>query len=478
MVVARDVDELAAFAAFCGSLTVENGSPMMLEPFQRTILADFFAGASETLILLPKKNGKSTLLSAVALFHLLTTDDAECVIAATSRDQASLILRQCHGFIRRSPGLASRLKVTQREITHSTLGGRVRVLAADVDTADGWLGSLALVDELHRAKSIDLYGVLRDGVGPREGQLITISTAGDDELSPLGQLRSKAYELSTHRDGAYRYARSSAGRFVLHEWALDHDQNSEDLELVKQANPASWQTLERLQNRHDSPSMTKWGWKRFACGQWVRGEHSAIDPADWDALANPATVIPDGSPVYLGWDQAWRGPDTTALVPLWWASEETRVIGDPVILEASDVGMVDDRSVTAAIDEIRSRWQIVAIVYDPNAGAAALAMQIGRATGLTLVEYSQRDTSMAMADGRLLEAIRRGQLQHSGHEILRQHVLNAVEKPVAGELFRFTRPKHGPRVPIDALTALSMAHSTAVAESLKPPEPERVWHMF
>lgn len=96
-------DQLEAFARFCQGLTVENGSPMILEPFEHTILTDFFAGASETLVLLPKKNGKSTLLSAVALFHLLTTDDAECVIAATSRDQASLILRQCHGFIRRSP---------------------------------------------------------------------------------------------------------------------------------------------------------------------------------------------------------------------------------------------------------------------------------------------------------------------------------------------------------------------------------------
>ena len=32
----------------------------------------------------------------------------------------------------------------------------------------GW-EALALVDELHRAKSIDLYGILRDGLGPRDG---------------------------------------------------------------------------------------------------------------------------------------------------------------------------------------------------------------------------------------------------------------------------------------------------------------------
>ena len=63
--------------------------------------------------------------------------------------------------------------------------------------------------------------------------------------------------------------------------------------------------------------------------------------------------------------------------------------------------------------------------------------------------------------------------------VLRAHCLNAVEKGVQGELFRFIRPRHGPRVPIDALTALSMAHSVAVAESLKEPEvPRDTWLMF
>ena len=122
-------DESSMFAAFCGQLPIENGSPMRLEPFQQRLLADYFAGVTETLILLPKKNGKSTLLAALGLFHLCSTPDAECVIAATSRDQAALILRQCQGFIRRSPGLAGRLRVTQREIAHLTLGGRVRVRA-------------------------------------------------------------------------------------------------------------------------------------------------------------------------------------------------------------------------------------------------------------------------------------------------------------------------------------------------------------
>lgn len=479
MVVAdQAVDELEMFASFCSNLRVESGRALLIEWFQRMILTDFFGGATETLVILPKKSGKSTLLAALGLYHLCSTPDAEAVIAATSRDQASILLRQAVGFVRRSEALRERLKLTQREITHPTLGGRLRVVAADQDTVDGWLGSLALVDELHRARTSDLYGVLRDGLGPRDGQLVTITTAGDSELGPLGVLRTRAYELPTQRrDGAYRYARSANGRFALHEWALDTDEDFENLALVKQANPASWQTLERLQDRRTSPSMTVWQWRRFACGQWVRGEHSAIDPAEWDALAAPGTVIPDGSSIWVGWDQAWRGPDTTAIVPLQWVSESRRVIGDPVIIEAPEGGMVDDRSIVSAFEEMQRRWTVQAVVYDPNAGAAALAQQIARDTGLTLVEHSQRDSAMALADGRLLEAIRRRQLVHSGDPILREHVLNAVEKPVQGELFRFTRPKHGPRVPIDGLSALSMCHSTAVAEA-DTPKRDNSWYMF
>ena len=53
--------------------------------------------------------------------------------------------------------------------------GRIRVLAADENTADGVIPTLALVDELHRHKTDGLYGVFRDGLGPRDGQIVTIS---------------------------------------------------------------------------------------------------------------------------------------------------------------------------------------------------------------------------------------------------------------------------------------------------------------
>jgi phage terminase large subunit-like protein len=215
---------LDEFAEFCSELTLDSGEAMVLEPFQRQILTDYFDGARETLVLLPKKNGKTCLLAALALYHLLSEPEAACYVAAASREQASLLYSAACGFVARSEALRKQVIVRKgyREMWTADGTGKLRVLAADVDTADGVLGTLCLVDELHRHKSPELYGVLADSLGPRQGQMVTISTAGDDEGSPLGKLRSEAYaQPGLKRDGAYRYVRTDD--FAMHEWALDAD---------------------------------------------------------------------------------------------------------------------------------------------------------------------------------------------------------------------------------------------------------------
>ena len=445
-----------------------------MEKFQRVMLADYFDGCTESLILIGKKNGKSTMLSALALHHLLVETDAECVIAAASRDQATILFDQAAGFIRRSPDLRDRVDVKRgyREIRSKLDSGRIRVLAADVDTADGVIPTLALVDELHRHKSADLYGVFRDGLGPRDGRMVTISTAGDDESSPLGVMRAnaRAIEGSTY-DEFHWHCRTES--FVMHEWALEEADDLDDMDLVKKVNPASWQTKKALAKRHDSPSMTKWQWARFACGVWLRGEGAAISPGEWDGLAEPGLTIPPGSPVWIGLDLGWK-IDCTAIVPLWWESDERRVTAEAIILAPpGDGSLLDDRLITDALIEMHERYRILGVVYDPNAAGQQMVQVLERENTIPFVEHSQDNSPISLADARLMEAIRRGELKHDGDPVVREHVLNAVEKPLGGEKFRFDRAKKGERKPMDALRALSIAHSVAVADnqnlSGKPP---------
>ena len=506
--------ELDEFAAFCGELILENKTRMVLEDFQRTMLGDYFAGCTESLILLPKKNGKSSLMAALVLYHLLTTDDAAVVIAASSAKQAKIIFDQAHGFIRRTPGLSKHFEVRPgfKEIRSKVDGGLIQVLASGVDTADGVIPTLAIVDELHRHKSSDLYGVFRDGLGPRDGRIITITTAGDDERSPLGRMRAAAYKLPClKRVGAYRYCKSANGQFVMHEWALEPTEDRDDIRIVKRANPASWQTEEKLAERHDSPTTTSWQWARFSCGVWVQGEGSAIQPHEWDALCDLVAFIPPGAPIWAGIDFGWKY-DTTAITYIWWETETRRVVGTPIILEPpGDDLALDERAVRTAllvlagkkrfdrqafiaelseetprecvekwadsIDAIPAAYDIQTVTYDPNAEGRLFAQQVEREHHIPFTEFEQSASPLSRADGLLMESIRRKEIVHDGHEILRSHVLNAVEIPVAGERFYFGRSKRGPRKPMDALRALSMAHDTAMRNGgvVSQPKPSRAY---
>ena len=423
-------EEIDRFARFCEQvLTTEDGDPLELHPFQRKMLADLFAGCRETLILVSKKNGKSTILGALALYHLCSTPDAECVIAAASRDQASIMLRQAQGFIRRSPHLQERLVVKQREIVHKTLAGRIRILASDVDTADGVIPTLALVDELHRHKSADLYGVFRDGLGPRNGQMVTISTAGDTEDSPLGMLRAKAHAMpGVKRKGAYRHGRHQG--FALHEWALEPDQDLEDLKLVKQANPAPWQTTAVLRERRESPSMTPWQWARFACGVWGIGSEPAFDRELWASLAKAGETIAPGRQITLGFDGS-RRRDATALVATDVKSGHQILVGAwerPI--EADENWEIPEDEVNQVVEHAFETWDVWRLYADPPYWESALDRWAAEYGEQRVVRWwTNRLKAMAAALRAWTGDWRPGVLSHDGDELLARHIANAVRRP-------------------------------------------------
>lgn len=469
--------ELETFDRFCsGVLRKEDGSPFVLEDFQRRMLNDFFTGTTETLILMPKKCGKTTVLAALALYHLLSTPDAEVVIAAASRDQATILYDAAAGFVRRSERLPDLVYVRRgtRELRAVKDAGRIRVLAAGVDTADGVLPTLALVDEQHRHKSADLYGVFRDGLGPRQGRMITISTAGEDDMSPLGLMRRAAYELpGMERDGAYRYARSPDGGYVMHEWALEPDEDRTDMAIVKRANPASWQTEEQLRRRHDSPSMTAAQWARFACGVWMREEDNAISAVEWAACAEEYEGIPDGAEIRVGVDLAWKW-DTAAIIPHHLRADGIALVGEPVIVVPPRDGTSTAKDeLLRPILRLRDRYRITAVVMDPAADGEVFAQDLEE-HGLEVFAHSQDPAPMSLAAERLMTSIREKTIRHPDHAELNSHVLNAALKATGGEKYRFVKPRS--KRPIDGVIALAMVHSAAVGEP--PPAAPEPWFAF
>lgn len=432
---------------------------MVLEPFQREILAEYFAGALETLILMPKKAGKSSLLAALALFHLIATRDAECVVGAASRDQATILYDQAAGFVRRSEGLRKHVDVKRgyRELRSSRDSGRIRVLAADVDTADGVIPTLALVDELHRHKSAGLYGVFRDGLGPRNGRMITISTAGEHEQSALGLMRAAALSLpDIVRDGAHVRARSLDGKYVMHEWALSKDDDLDDMQVVKQANPASWQTLEALAARHDSPSMLAWQWARFACGLWVGAEAWWIAGEDWGRLTSQERMEP-GDRITLGFDGSRTG-DATALI----ACRLSDGLLEPLRVWEAPAGRADwevpGNEVDAVLAGAMERYRVIRGYFDPPLWRTEIDAWSREFGERVIVRFETARSKMQGAVERFRTDVMAGRLSHSGDEVLTRHVLNAQMREARGGGYWLTKDQPGSVHKIDAAVAAVLAY--------------------
>ena len=433
---------------------------MQLEDFQRAMLGDYFDGAAtETLILLPKKNGKSTLLGALALFHLATTPDAECVIGAASRDQATILYDQAAGFVRRTDGLQSRVSVKRgyREIRSRRDSGRIRVLAADVDTADGVIPTLALVDELHRHKSAGLYGIFRDGLGPRSGQMLTISTAGDHEMTTLGQMRTAALSLPVvERNGAHTFAATSDRSYVMHEWALRKEDDLDDLLLVALANPASWQTLHALRARHDSPSMLPWQWARFACGVWVSAEAWWITAEDWNALSE-SDELAAGERITLGFDGARVG-DATALVGCRLTDGLVQLLACWEAPADAPTWEVPAGEVDAVIAETMERYRVVRGYFDPPLWRSEIDGWSREFGDKAVQRYDTARSRMMGAVERFRTDVATQRLKHSGDITLTRHVLNAQTREARGGGYWLMKDRAGSQHKIDAAIAAVLAY--------------------
>ena len=478
------------FRAYTKLLVLDSGDFWDIQGFQAEFAEDLFARTEdgralypEEWLIVPEGNGKSTMLGGTALYHADFTPTAEVLMAAASRDQCGILFGQAAGFVYRSPGFDKRFRVFEgyRRIKALRTEGRIQVHAADDRTGDGVIPTLCLVDELHRHKDLALYRTWAGKLPKRGGQLVTISTAGEPGTEfeeTRERLRQTATDL--HREG--RHTRAVSGEVVLHDHALDPDDDASDLALVKLANPFSGVTPDTLARKKARPTMTEAHWRRFVCNLATRSEESAISEREW-SLALCDGDVPVGVPVDVGLDLGWKW-DTTALVPLWEPRGEPRVLGQAkIIVPPRDGSSTRPETVQQAFLDLHAINPIRRVVLDPSAGAEQLVSWLESEIGCEVVEYAQTAEPMALAYARFVEGLREGRLLHSGDPELTKHVLNAVARMLPTGKSRFDRPSGarnspgGARRVIDGLIAAAMVHSVAAAESTQTKSDRAVYFL-
>lgn len=163
------------------------GKPFLLELWQKALVAALFGFVHkidgtrkyrELILIVARKNGKSTLGSAIALYMLVADGEAgpEVVSAATKKDQAKIIWSESKRMVKKSPVLRKRVKTLVHELISEFNDGTFKPLSSDSNTLDGLNVHCALIDELHAIEDKNLYDVIVDGMSAREQPLSIITT--------------------------------------------------------------------------------------------------------------------------------------------------------------------------------------------------------------------------------------------------------------------------------------------------------------
>ncbi|MCR5304859.1 MAG: terminase large subunit [Lachnospiraceae bacterium] len=166
------------------------GQPLHLELFQKAFISALFGFVDkkngnrkyrETLFYVARKNGKSVLLSGIALYMLIADGEpgAEVYSVASKKDQAKIIFNETYNMVRQSPDLLQVVDKRKSDLYFNLTFSKFQPLGKNSDTLDGLNSSLVIIDELHSIKDRNLYEVMQQSQSARrQPLLVMISTAG------------------------------------------------------------------------------------------------------------------------------------------------------------------------------------------------------------------------------------------------------------------------------------------------------------
>jgi phage terminase large subunit-like protein len=459
--------------AFINSLTHTKGpyarQTFQLRPWQVRILRQLFKKRKDgtrqyrtCLLMLPRKNGKSELAAAVALYGLLADGETggEVYSAAADRDQAGLVFGVAAQMLRNDPALNAECYIveSQKRIVHHNSGSFYRAISAEAYSKHGFNASMVIYDELHAAPDRRLYDVLSTSMGARaQPLLLVISTAGFDRQSILWELYAHAKKVQENP------ALDPTFLPILYEAPIDADWTSQ--RVWKKANPAlgDFRSLEEMQilaaRAREIPAQEN-TFRRLYLNQWTEQAARWITMASWDAcrVAGDRARL-HGRRCYVGMDLS-STTDLTAIVAVFPDDagpgfdvlaqffvpadnladrvRRDRVPYDQWVREgwliATPGNVIDYEYVRQSLRAWQTEFDVREIAFD-KWNAIDLVTRLQAQDGFACVQIEQGFASLSGPTKSLEAAVLSRALRHDGHPVLRWNMSNiAVDQDAMGNL--------------------------------------------
>ena len=473
-----------------------HGVPFDLLPWQDKIISDIFGTVKDNgyrqyntaYVEIPKKQGKSEIAAAVALYLLAGDGEwgAEVYGCAADRQQASIVFDVACNMVEQCPALKKRIKpiMSQKRLVYQPLNSFYQVLSAESYTKHGLNVHGVVFDELHAQPNRALYDVMTHGSGDARKQplFFLITTAGTDRNSICWEIHQKAKDILEGRKHDRTFYPVIYGAEEEDDWSSE--------KVWAKANPSLGITvdIDKIRTAYESAKENPAEenlFRQLRLNQWVKQSvrwmpMDAWDKCDFEVDAEKLK----GRECYAGLDLS-SSTDITAFVlvfpplndddkyivlPYFWIPEDTvelRVRRDHVpydvwkargLVITTEGNVIHYGYIENFIEELGRKYHIKEIAFD-RWGAVQMTQNL-EGMGFTVVPFGQGFKDMSPPTKELMKIVLEQKIAHGGNIPLRWMMDNVFVRTDPAGNVKMDKEKSTER--IDGAVALVMALDRAI----------------
>jgi phage terminase large subunit-like protein len=477
-----------------------DGKPFDLRPWQERIITAIFdetgrARYRRVFIALPRKQGKTELISAILLYLMFGTGrrGQQIYSASGDRKQAALIHKAAARMVWHSRALRAVARVYDgyKRIECKPLDAVYEALSSEAPLKHGLRPSVLLFDELHVLPNRELWTALTSAFGATlEPLTIMITTAGYDRTSLCWEQWEYARGV---RDGTIEDPDFLP---VIYEAEADADWTDEDTWRAAMPALGDFCQLEWVRSEcrlaQKIPAYEN-AFRQLLLNQWTEQATRWLQTARWAEIGSPIALDAlEGRPCYGGLDLGVTG-DMSVYVELFaddrggcrvlaqgfaprdgkWRREQRNVDRYLAWERAGHLTFTDgdatDHQVIEDFIVDRNRRHPIRSLYADRAYATQILNRLYNAHKIPVKGIAQGPLALNEPMTRLEELILAGRINHGNNPILAWNVGNAVMRRGATGLMYLDKSHATER--IDGLAALLDALAALINDGVPAPKP-------